>query len=206
MASAVDICNLGLSNLGDEATVVSITPPEGSAQAEHCKRYYPIARDAVLEMHTWSFATKRKALALTSDTPPDSWLYVYATPSDCLAAKAVYAPGVIDDKDTQDFVQEVLEDGTKVIYTNVEDATLRYVTLVTDTTKFSPLFVLALGRFLSSLLSGPVIKGETGMDVATKQMNYFLKIEFPNAVAADANAVQSDPYKTFTPAGIAARA
>ena len=33
MSSVVDICNIALSRLGDRATVTSIDPPEGSAQA-----------------------------------------------------------------------------------------------------------------------------------------------------------------------------
>ena len=56
MASVVDICNLALAHIGDDATVSSIDPPEGSAQAEHCKRFYAIARDTMLQMHNWNFA------------------------------------------------------------------------------------------------------------------------------------------------------
>ena len=59
MSSEVAICNLALAHLGDSATVASIDPPEGSAQSEHCARFYPIARDALLEMHAWKFATRR---------------------------------------------------------------------------------------------------------------------------------------------------
>ena len=68
MASEVDICNLALAHLGDSATVASINPPEGSAQAEMCQRFYPIARDSLLEMHNWGFATRRKALAQLNNT------------------------------------------------------------------------------------------------------------------------------------------
>ena len=46
MFSVVEICNLALSHLGDRATVVSIDPPEGSAQAEHCKTYWPLCDEA----------------------------------------------------------------------------------------------------------------------------------------------------------------
>ena len=63
MASEVEICNLALAHLGDEATVASIDPPEGSAQAEHCQRFYPVSRNSLLEMHDWAFATKRATLA-----------------------------------------------------------------------------------------------------------------------------------------------
>ena len=62
MASAVDICNLALSRIGDIASVQSIDPPEASAQAIHCARFYPVARDSMLERHPWGFATLRKTL------------------------------------------------------------------------------------------------------------------------------------------------
>ena len=42
MASEIDIVNLALSRLGDDATVASLYPPEGSAQAEHGARFYPV--------------------------------------------------------------------------------------------------------------------------------------------------------------------
>jgi hypothetical protein len=41
-------------------------------------------------------------------------------------------------------------DGTPIIYTNVEQASLVYSVGVTDTTKFSALFVAALARLLAS--------------------------------------------------------
>lgn len=62
MPSAVTICNLALAHLGDSATVSSIDPPEGSAQAEHCARFYPVALGLLLEAHPWNFATKRSRL------------------------------------------------------------------------------------------------------------------------------------------------
>ena len=43
MATEVDICNLALAHLGDDATIATIKPPEGSAQAEKAARFYPIA-------------------------------------------------------------------------------------------------------------------------------------------------------------------
>ena len=77
MASDVGICNLALSRLGDAATVSSIDPPEGSTQADLCATFYPMARDSLLEMHAWAFATRRVDLSLlTAET--DAWVYAYA--------------------------------------------------------------------------------------------------------------------------------
>lgn len=202
MASDVEICNLALAHLADEANVSSINPPEASAQAEHCARFYPIARDALLEMHDWRFASRRASLAEV-DNPLDSWAYAYALPNGCIAPRAVHVPETTDDTLTQDFIVETEEDGDLVLYTNVEDATLRYTALVTDTTKFTPLFVTALSWLLASYLAGPVTK-----DLKLKEacLKHFLQVELPKATAADANARKANPYETYTPAGISARA
>jgi hypothetical protein len=167
MASAVDICNLALSHLGDNATVASLDPPEGSAQAEHCARFYPIARDSLLELHTWGFATRRVQLAQLGSGWPE-WDYAYAQPADALNILAVLPPGASDDSSAsgsyipQAFSCEVDATGAEVIYTDQAEAALRYTAVVEDTTKFSPLFVMALSWHLASMLAGALIKGEAG--------------------------------------------
>lgn len=212
MASAIDISNLALAHLGDSANVAAISPPDGSAQSKHCARFYPIARDALLEMHTWSFAKRRASLSLLdldniSDGGelPESWGFGYAWPSDCLKPIAVLLPGATDDTDGEDFVTETLANGTKVIFTNAEDATLVYTKAITDTTKFSPLFVNALARLLASYLAGPIIKGVSGMQVSKAMMQMFM-VEYGQAAAVDANAQQKNAYEDFTPSSIKARA
>ena len=186
MASVVDICNLALAHLGDNATVASIDPPEGSAQAEHCQRFYPIARDSLLEMHSWNFSTTRANLALLSITIPE-WDYVYAAPNDALNVLAVLPPDAQDDYSTrmapadvygytannvpinyagsytpQNFSMETLADGTQIICTDQKSAVLRYTRLITDTTQFSPLFTMTLSWHLASMLAGPILKGDVG--------------------------------------------
>jgi hypothetical protein len=99
MASVVDICNLALAHLGDNATIASIDPPEGSAQAEHCQRFYPIARDTLLEMHSWSFSTKRAYGAEVENTW-SMWEYAYAMPNDASDIIAVIPPEARDDYST----------------------------------------------------------------------------------------------------------
>lgn len=162
MASEVDICNLSLSHLGDRATVASIDPPEGSAQAEHCARFYPIARDSLLEMARPGFATKRTSLAALADVP-DSWAFAYTKPADAVLILGVMAPEQTDDfAEPSPFVCEVDTNGDEVIYSSVEQAQVRYIARVEDTTRFSPLFTIALSWHLASMLAGPVLKGDTG--------------------------------------------
>ena len=161
MASEIEICNLALSHLGDSATVASIDPPEGSAQAEHCAIFYPVARDALLEMHNWKFATRRATLALlTADSW--SWSYAYAKPANAMKLLAVLPAGAGSDADGEEYEMESADDGAQLILTNTALASARYIAFVADTTTFSPLFTLALSYQLASMLAGPIIKGDAG--------------------------------------------
>lgn len=193
MASVVDICNQALSHLGDSATVASLDPPEGSAQAEHCSRFYPLALATLLEMRAWAFATQRATLAAVAN-PSSTWAYAYAAPSNAVNMIAILAPDASDDYSAapqtsvydnmvggaytpQDFSPETDSAGNDIILTNQVNAVLRYTVLVNDATKFSPLFVEALTWLLASKLAGPVLKGEAGMQAAqacTKTFVYWM--------------------------------
>lgn len=165
MASEVDICNLALGHLGDRATVSSIDPPEGSAQAEHCARFYPVARDALLAMHAWAFATKRIAVAAVTAENPE-WDYAYAEPANLLKILAVLPADSTDDSEAAgQYLSQpyALESG--LILTDQAGAIVRYTERVTDPTRFTPLFTDALAYMLASYLAGPIIKGKEGIAV-----------------------------------------
>lgn len=206
MASVVDICNLALARLGDEATVSSIDPPEGSAQAEHCARFYPIARDSMLEAHQWTFCTKRTNPPLIATTI-NQWAYAYAVPADLMDVIAVMdtnasddfsQPLVIDNQvlgststgmgtyTPQPYSLETLEDGTAVILTNQDNALIRYTARITDTTKFPAKFVDALAWLLASHLAGPLYKGDVGMSMAQNCYKAY-SASFTAAATSDAN-------------------
>lgn len=219
MASEVDICNLALSHLGDTATVVSIYPPENSVQAQLCARFYPVARNALLEMANWGFATRRVPLAQVANPTLDAdgngpWDYAYAMPNAVINLLSVVPAGSPDDYEAQfgpldpvpgepfpqgylpvpgapmivpqPYAVETAADGSQIILTGVPDAILRYTTQVTDTTKFSPLFVLSLSYLLASMLAGPILKGDAGTAAAEQQMQLFAAMK-GQASASDAN-------------------
>jgi len=210
MASEVDICNLGLARLGDPATVASINPPEGSAQAGHCKRWYPITRDLLLEAHPWGFATQRVSLADLGSAWP-SWAYAYELPSDCIKAWAVlpedapsdYGVSLPPESQTfvptpadymtgaavytpQDFEIETDSSGNRLLYCNEPNAVLRYTRQVTDPTRFSPAFIDALGWLMASYLAGPLIKGDAGAQVAQTMYKFFMG-SLQRATTSDSN-------------------
>jgi hypothetical protein len=200
MASETDICNLALARLGDDATVSNLHPPEGSAQAQHCARFYPMARDAMLELHPWSFATKRVSLAKLYDGTPD-WRYVYMCPNDVLYVQAIRGQSAYDtngmpidgksgaagsDYHNQNYVRELDAKGQNVILSNEDNAVMIYTARITETVRFPPLFVESLSWLLASHLAGPLIKGDAGAG-ASKSAYQAHRVLLSQAVASDAN-------------------
>lgn len=185
----VQICNLSLSRLGDEAGVVSISAPT-TRQERLCATFYPLARDVTLEKHQWDFATVRKALVVSTALPPSTWKYCYDIPTGMMDFISILDPDATNDYTapvvfTQQgaytapvpnlgvptpwpFVVEWDETTSKrVIYTDMENAVGRYTIGVTATTSFSAQFVDALAYRLASYLAGPLIKGDVGVKVAS---------------------------------------
>lgn len=199
MASKVDIWNLALSHIGHRAGIAD--PDEATAEANHCRRFYPFALRVALERFAWSFATRRIALAEVTN-PVDHWAFAYALPVLCIKARAVLLPGSTDDSKEQDFTIESAEDGSPLLYTNVEEAVLKYTILVEDTNRFTPMFGMVLSYDLASMLAGPIPKDTRVKKAMFDAAMYYTSV----AEAADANASKSSSYyEGHMPSHLAAR-
>lgn len=162
MASATDIGNMACAHLGDDATITSFDPPDGSAQAEHCARFYPIARDVCLEAHAWSFAKRTIQLTQTT-TAIDDYDFVYVLPADCLKVLRIYPERWRRDlTGIDEFEVEVDEAGQRILLTDLESPFLMYVRRIDDTSRFSPTFTTAVSYLLASMIAGPLLKGDEG--------------------------------------------
>lgn len=219
---AVDICNMALSHIGQSAVVTAIDPPDGSAQAALCAQYYQQALEAVLIDKQMGFAMKRQALSPVTYTGLTQWRYAYQLPGDALKCVAVQSSGSTDDytqpgylydsygwntpswvmKTPQTFDIEEMPDGTRVIVSNTSPAVLRYVSRVTDTRKYSPLFKMAVSYQLAALLAGPVMKGDVG---AQESLRLLRMADFYAGKAAAVDANQRDVRPEHLPDWLADR-
>jgi hypothetical protein len=206
MSSEVDICNVGLSHIGARAQIASISPIDGSVESGYCARFYPIARKEMIEAGNFSFTKARVELSEVTN-PSTIWQYAYALPADCIKAlrvlelQYVSAAGPIwplgayvsdgDWRRIDDLFSErgsaAFEIEAGVLLTNEPEAVLLYKRDVTDTTKFTPLFVSSMGMLMASYLAGPIIKGLDGAKVggAWRDAAYGMAAK---AIAADGNA------------------
>lgn len=207
MASVVDISNLALGHLGDRANVTSIDPPEGSAQADHCARWWPIARDEALSSFDWGFASRSDTTALLDDAVMDDgrWDYAYSRPADFLVAREfTYSTGqtVVLEPGSPHFEAGTLADGTPVLFTGTDLGALRYTRRVSDPTLYPPKFVTAVSYLLASYLAGPVVKGKAGVQTATAMRARWDQLS-GQAMAVDANQKHSNT--AFKPGTVRAR-
>lgn len=181
MASTVDVCNLAMSHFGQAANISSIDPVDGSAEAEHCARFYPVALVEALEFHPWTFASKHATLAELVNDRGD-FAHAYALPADCVKPRRVLPEGYTDDQnDGADFDWE----GGKV-YTDATNATLVYTFKQVDPTRFSGPFVTGLSLKLAALVAGPIVKDPSGRTQALLEGRAQAKLN--EAAASDGNS------------------
>ena len=144
MASATDICNLALGQLGADR-ITNFENPE-TPNEQLCNLYYPIMRSALLEERDWTFITKRAKLTIVDSLPPE-WGYAYAftLPSDVAR--------VIDVRDNaKDNAPSTFEwrmEGGKIIC-DAKIIYVRYIISDVSEDKFSPMFTVALAARLAA--------------------------------------------------------
>lgn len=168
--TTVTICNRALSRIGHTILISSLT--ESRLEAEQCNLHFEPSRDAVLEDHPWSFATKRVELAELASVERTDWEYVYAAPSDMLVARHIVLPGTRNPASDSriPYVVEANDAGDgQVILTDQEDAELLYTTRHTAVAVWPQSFVdaltwrlaieLALGIKKDRALAGDMAKG-----------------------------------------------
>lgn len=207
MATEIDICNAGLALLGARSQITSINPPDASAEAGYCARFYPIARKELIEGGSWAFAKRRVAMAEVDNTS-NIWQYAYAVPAGMvnalrvvqqrylvsagLAWPLVYEPQgmtnwtlvdeLFNERGSAEFT---IENG--VLFTNEPEAVLLYTVDVTDATKFSAMFCTTLSMLLASYLAGPILKGTTGIQAVKGWRDAAMSMQ-ARAEASDANS------------------
>jgi hypothetical protein len=178
VASEVDIANMALSTVGSATTISSMSPPDGTAAAQHCANFYDLARREALAAFNWSFARKRAELT-EAYNPSDVWTYSYTLPADCLRPIRVLQQAVpVDMLDNltpaqawqwrteragADFIVErAVDNSMSYLLTDEPDALLFYLFDQRDTARYSPQFTAALSRLLAAYIAGPILRGNAG--------------------------------------------
>ena len=173
MASTVEICNIALSNLGDQL-ITSLT--EANARARACNLRFNDTRDAVLRSHPWNCAMSRATLAV-SGTPDWGYTNSFALPTDCLRVLDV------EDPDTEWKIEgrNIVSDGSTI--------KIRYIAQVTDTTLFDSTLV----QTIALKLAWEIAETLTGNIDLKREM--WQKYQFAISEARSNDAMEGTPEK-----------
>lgn len=135
--AALDICNRALIKMGSGKPLTDLTDAT-VPQAVILNAVYANLRDALLQSFTWNFATTRAALVATT-APTFGYDYAFTLPSGCLRA-------IIDDPENADYRVEA----GGLLLTNASAINLIYIAQITDTAKFSPMFMETLVAYIAA--------------------------------------------------------
>jgi len=147
----VQICNLALAKVGDDAAqITSLT--DGSREAALCTKFYEPSLRELLSLHTWNFSKAYGELSASTTDPTFGWDFSYPLPADCIRPLELRS---YNSSETYKLLDEWTVVGRN-IYTNVQDAYIIYVKYETDPNAMTPLFIRALYTGLASKLAYPL--------------------------------------------------
>lgn len=155
--------------------------------------YVPL-RNALLREYHWGFATKRVALVVLSTAPVSGYLYQYTLPTDYLDAQDISYSAASEysafDYPPYDYLpfwyppfppfRYAIENN--VLLTDSDSVILTYTALVTDSTKFDPMFTAAL----AARIAAHIAAGLYGNATLAASLRQLAEIELGKARMADA--------------------
>lgn len=159
--SKTELFNLALAEV-PAAAVTSDT--ESSTEAKACRRFYDACLAELLDGYNWRWAIKQAVLAEVTNTRTDEWSYAYAVPSDCARPIAIAVPALTAEYPPgpgESYPTDLLNGRPipfdiqgETLYTNQEEATLRYSRSDVTLEDLPPLAGKALYLDLAARVSG----------------------------------------------------
>lgn len=213
MPSMIDIYNLALLKLGQDATIAAFN--ERSKESRLAARLCEPMRDLVLAERQWPWAMRAMPLAVASEPAMPGWRLRYSRPADCITVVAVTDEDGIragrrmahwcDDEFRQRFAYEYETaagvEGTSIL-ADVEKAYLVYVARIEDPERYPPHFVEALACKLAEESAPPII-GDRGFS-SKPNLKQLYQLALNQAAAHDYNEGMHDD-EPYMPASQAAR-
>ncbi len=167
--SKTSISNQALVALGAN-TIVSIDAD--TTEAKICKLYYDDILDSMLDMASWSFATKQKELPPSADgNVPKPFTHQFLIPKDVIR--------ILEASEDPDFTQQnptYWQINGKYIVANSAKLFIRYIERVTDTAAFTPSFTQAFVARLAAEIAPAITQSASTADRFMKKAGSLIQI------------------------------
>lgn len=196
MATNTEISNLAISHLGISKEIANLDT-EKSNEAAACRRFLPIAIEETLKAFAWPFATKFVALALVEENPTAEWAFAYQYPSDCLEFRRIISGIRNDNRQSRVPYRIVYGDKGTLIYTDKDLAEAEYTVRITDTSRFSSLFLIALSFRVAAFVAPRLTAGDPYKLGQAAMQNFVITISQAKAQAANEEQQEQEPDSEF---------
>lgn len=176
--SSTEVCNLALTLLGQNR-ISSLDAADENAVI--CNLLYEPMLDEALRMFDWNFAITRQDLAPLSETNKTAFDYVYQLPMApyCLRVLMITDP----DSDYEDQPEEDYTVEGRMLYTDMDGVTLKYIGRITDTQQWDASFSLFFQYWLASRLAYRITKTPGKQhDMENKALYWLHQARAENAV------------------------
>lgn len=152
-SNPVEICNAALSLIGKNP-ISSLG--QAVEEARKCAIFFPLSVLATLNDHDWGFARGWQNLTVVDEEFP-GWRFVYAAPSDMVAARFIFNPNSKDAIDKIPYELGSTADGNRTtVLTDYPQPKLVYTKTISNATLFDAQFVEALSWNLAGKLAVPL--------------------------------------------------
>ena len=132
-------------------------------------------------------------LALIAEAPTDEWGYSYQYPTDCLKIRRILSGIRNDNRQTRVPYKFVESTGSKVIYTDMQNACIEYTLFREDVEAYPDDFVLALSRRIASYIA-PLVTGGDPFKLQDKNMQLYLyEIALAQANSGNEEQMEEQP-------------
>ena len=138
--SQVSIVNQALALLGQDP-IISLDDDSNAAKVS--KQFYAPVRDAMFELHNWTFATEWKGLPKSTTVGVGPYKNIFPIPSNVL--RIIWVGSAGDGESVVDYAIDA-----NGILTNSDTCVVQAVISNKDTTTYSPLFVQAFAARLAA--------------------------------------------------------
>lgn len=175
MSTQIQIINKALIKLGAD-TILSLS--DNSKQARTMSAIYDSTRDRLLRRYNWRFAMVRTALAALATTPEWGYTYEYSLPSDCLRVEQV-GEQLYGDYSTGSALSEQTElyaiEGNKILTDLSAPLSIRYVSRITDTSKYDASFSDAFSFLLAIEGCEAITQNSNKREIAWKEYKEIIR-------------------------------
>lgn len=182
VSSKNDLCNMAMSEFGQDASISDIDTPKTAPEKVFAK-WYDTILDLTLKMVMPNFALDRAIVAKDAAAPVFGQTYRYAKPADCLKVLGI---GNVLDKMNDNAIEGdfILSD------TDYPDGMpVRFIKRVTTVSKFTPDFCIA---FSKNLAAHTCIEITQDVSKAKKLMD---EVPMALAICSGLNAQENVPIR-----------